>query len=220
MASSPRQADYAWTIVMLLLSWARTNGMTSYRPPDRVEHLYHADRSEKIWDPAEHIAPFMVAAPLPLQWALVLAKETGQRQGDLLQLPWSAYDGQWIRLRQNKTERRVNIPVTRELKAVLDTVPRITTVILTNSIGRPWRANSFRKAWGAATKKAGIKDRTFHDLRGTAVTRLAEAGCNELEIASLTGHSVRDVSAILDRYLSRTDKLAIAAIAKLERSRA
>jgi hypothetical protein len=39
----------------------------------------------------------------------MLALETGQRQGDLLALPWSAYDGQWVRLRQAKTGRRVNI---------------------------------------------------------------------------------------------------------------
>jgi hypothetical protein len=31
---------------------------------------------------------------------------------------------------------------------------------------------------------------------------------------------MRDVGAILDRYLARTDKLAIAAIVKLERSKA
>ena len=45
---------------------------------------------------------------------------------------------------------------------------------------------------------------TFHDLRGTAVTRLATTGCTTAEIASLTGHSLRDVNSILDaHYLHR-----------------
>jgi hypothetical protein len=52
------------------------------------------------------------------------------------------------------------------------------------------------------------------------VTRLAEAECSHAEIASITGHSMRSVNIILDRYLARTDKLAIAAIAKLERGKA
>jgi hypothetical protein len=112
MAKAPRQADYAWTILMRLLSWARARGLTLYRPPERVERLYHAARSEKIWE-EQHIAAFMAKASEPLQHALVLALETGQRQADLLALPWSAYDGTWIRLRQQKTGRRVNIPVTR-----------------------------------------------------------------------------------------------------------
>jgi integrase len=92
MAASPRQADYAWTVLMRLLSWARARGLTLYRPPERIDRLYHADRSEKIWE-EQHIAAFMAVASEPLQRALVLALETGQRQGDVLTLPWSAYDG-------------------------------------------------------------------------------------------------------------------------------
>lgn len=218
MAHSPSQADYAWTTLKLLLSWARSRGLTLYRPPERIEKLYHADRSEKIWN-EEHIAAFMAAASEPLQRALVLALETGQRQGDLLVLPWSAYDGQWLRLRQSKGGRPVNIPVTRRLRAVLDNTKRTATVILTNN-QRAWVPVTLRNAWADAARKAKISGLTFHDLRGTAVTRLAEAGCSAAEIASITGHSMRDVGGILDVYLARTDKIALAAIAKLERGKA
>src|SRR6516165_10854191 len=106
MASSPRQADYAWTLLKRLLSWARERGMTLYRAPERIDRLYSADRSEKIWE-EQQLAAFMAVASEPLQRALVLALETGQRQGDLLVLPWSAYqpDEQgrlWVKLRQLK----------------------------------------------------------------------------------------------------------------------
>jgi len=60
-------------------------------------------------------------------------------------------------------------------------------------------------------------DVTFNDLRGTAVTRLALVGCTEAEIATITGHSLRDVRSILDaHYLHRDIELARAAIHKLE----
>ena len=88
-----------------------------------------------------------------------------------------------------------------------------------SSTGRPWKENSFRNAWANATRAAGISGLTFHDLRGTAVTRLSEAECSLQEIATITGHSLRDVAAIIDRYSGRTDKLAQSAVAKLERSR-
>jgi integrase len=215
---SPSDADNAWKVLMRLISWARGSGLTTYRPPERIGHLYHADRSEKIWT-EEHVAAFMAVAPDYLQRVLVLALETGQRQVDLLQLAWSAYDGQWIRLRQRKTGRKVNVPVTRLLRSVLENTPRNSPVILTNSLGRPWLPRTFREAWLRATRAAGIDDLHFHDLRGTAVTRLAEAGCTEAEIATITGHSLASVHSILECYLARTDKLAIAAIAKLERDR-
>ncbi len=90
--------------------------------------------------------------------------------------------------------------------------------MLLNRQDRPWKANSFRRAWRTASRKAGISGLTFHDLRGTAVTRLSEAECTPQQIATITGHSFRDVGAILDRYSARADKIALDAIAKLERA--
>ena len=191
----------------------------AYLPtPGRVDRLYHADRADKIWT-EKHVAAFMAVACEPLQRALVLALETGQRQGDLLALAWGNYDGQWIRLRQRKTGRKVNVPVTMRLRAVLEGTPRTSPVILANGRGRPWPPCSFRVAWLKATRRAGISDLHFHDLRGKAVTRLAEAECTEAEIATITGHTLASVHNILERYLARTDKIAIAAIRKLERTR-
>jgi hypothetical protein len=47
---------------------------------------------------------------------------------------------------------------------------------------------------------------------------LAIAGCTEAEIATVTGHSLRSVRAILDtHYLARDPALGESAIRKLER---
>jgi integrase len=71
--------------------------------------------------------------------------------------------------------------------------------------------------WRRACAKAGIEGVTFHDLRGTAVTRLALAGATVPEIGAITGHSLRDVQSILDtHYLAHDPELAANAIAKLE----
>ena len=102
---------------------------------------------------------------------------------------------------------------------MIEKLPRVSPVMLTNGRGRPWHGNSFRKAWGAVTAKAGVVGLTFHDLRGTTVTRLSEDGCTPQEIATYTGWSLRDVQTILDRYLARTDKLRSTALEKLERAR-
>jgi integrase len=89
-------------------------------------------------------------------------------------------------------------------------------VILTTSTGRPWKADHFRHEWRAAIIAAGLDGLHFHDLRGTAVTMLHEAGCTTAEIASITGHSMRTVEVILEKYTARTRALAIAAMRKLE----
>ncbi len=158
------------------------------------------------------------SASTHLHLPLLLALWTGQRQGDLLRLPWSAYDGSKIRLRQRKTGVGVIIPVSARLKVALEGTPKRGPVILTNIDGKPWTEDGFRSSWRKASALAGIIGLTFHDLRGTAVTWLALAGCTEAEIASITGHSLRDVGAILDsHYLHRDPALAESAIRKLER---
>jgi integrase len=213
---SRRQADYAWTVLARVLSWALDRGLAPANPCARGGRLYRANRIDKVWTEQDE-ATFLARAPAHLHLPLMLALWTGQRQGDLLRLPWSAYDGTHIRLQQSKRGRRVVIPVGAPLKAWLDQMPRISPIILTNRDGRPWSSNVFQVAWGVACKRAGVRGLTFHDLRGTAVTRLAIAGCTEAEIAAITGHSLRSVHQILDaHYLSRDPALGESAIRKLE----
>ena len=74
------------------------------------------------------------------------------------------------------------------------------------------------RSLGAYTK-VGTAGVTFNDLRGTAVAcGWRSRGCTEAEIATITGHVLRDVRAILDaHYLHRDPALAESAIRKLER---
>jgi integrase len=139
----------------------------------------------------------------------------------LLRLPWSAYDGTTIKLRQGKTGAYVPIPVSDALKEALDAAPRKSPIMLTNSDGKPWSESGFQGAFAKAKTKAGIRGLTFHDLRGTAVVTLARAGCTEVEIYAITGHKPSDVQAILTaHYLPRDAEVAGNAIAKLNRYRA
>jgi integrase len=213
---SPRQADYAWTVLARVLSWAKDRGKITVNPCERGGRVYDGNRVDHVWS-EEDEAAFLKHAPSHLHLPLLLALWSGQRQGDLLRLPWSAYDGTDIRLRQSKTGERVLIPVGAPLKAMLDATPRRSPIILLNSDGRPWTPDGFRASWGKACIKAGIKDLTFNDLRGTAVTRLALVGCTEPQIVAITGHSLSDVRSILDaHYLHRDPALAREAINKLE----
>ena len=215
--TSLRQADYAYGTLARILSWAHNRGLIAKNPCAKGGRLYHGTRINKIWDDGD-VARFLQAAPPYLRLAMVLAINTGQRQGDLLRLPWSAYDGTNIKLRQRKTAQYVTIPAADVLKAALDAAPRQSPIMIINSEGKPWSESGFQSAWGKATMRAGIRGLTFHDLRGTAVVTLARAGCTEVEIYSITGHKPGDVRAILTaHYLPRDEEVAGNAIAKLNR---
>src|SRR5262245_43414202 len=102
---SKRQADYAFQVLARGLSWAKDRGKITVNPCERGGRVYHGTRVDFVWR-VEDEAAFLEHTPAHLHLPLLLALWTGQRQGDLLRLPWSAYDGAHIRLRQSKTGAR------------------------------------------------------------------------------------------------------------------
>ena len=213
--TSLRQADYAYGTLARILSWALKRGLIDANPCAEGGKLHHGTRVDRVWPDAK-IARFLDVASPQMRLAMMLAVNTGQRQGDLRRLPWSAYDGTDIKVRRRKTGAYVSVPVSDELKAALDVAPRASPIMLASTDGKPWSESGFQSAWGKATARAGIEGLTFHDLRGTAVVWLARAGCNVVEIYSITGHKPGDVQAILTaHYLPQDGEVARNAIAKL-----
>jgi integrase len=219
--TKPREADNRLTILARVLSWASKDGPLRVNVLDGFERAYASDRSEVIWLP-EHIAAFMQVASPEMQLAMVLALHTGQRQADIRRLAWTLYDGTNINLRQGKARRlgreapAIRVPCTKALKATLDAAQRRSALILTTKTGRAFSKRYFAEQWENTCRAAGITGLHFHDIRGTTITMLAEAGCTLPEIVSITGHTLRRAQDILDKYLARTSTLAESAIAKFE----
>lgn len=218
-SSGKREGDNRLTTISAMLSWAVDRGKLKANHILGFKRLYSSDRSDILWL-EEHIRAFMAVAPIEMQRALILALHTGQRLGDLLRVAWTNYDGKVLCVRQSKGKVLVTIPCTKALRSMLDGMSRDAAVILTSTTGRAWKARYFSNQWKEASDAAGLEDLHFHDLRGTAVTMLAEAGCTVPEIASITGHSLKTVTTILEKYLSRTRALAEAAIEKFENASA
>ncbi|MGB8092673.1 MAG: tyrosine-type recombinase/integrase [Pseudolabrys sp.] len=233
-SSGEREADNRLSAISAMLTWAVERGNITANHLRGFKRLYHADRSEIIWLP-EHIAAFMTAAPIEMQRAMILALHTGQRQGDLLRLPWSSYDGSTITLRQGKARRGkspgppVPVPSTAALRRMLDGMERTSPLILTTKTGQSFKKRYFARMWDETATDAGLESITlpgfdqpvrlhFHDLRGTTVTVLSESGSTPQQIATITGHSLKTVHRILERYLARTSGLAEQAIFNFENS--
>jgi integrase len=215
--ASRRQADYFMQVLNTILNWGKARGKIKVNPlrDAGVKKLYNVTRADKIWSD-DQIDAFLSHAPREIALAMALALWTGQRQGDLLRLTWASYDGAGLKLMQRKGGVPVQIPVAPLLKNLLDDTPRKSPIILVNQVGIPWTPDGFRTMWYKTAKRAGVADRTFHDIRGTAVTKLALAGCTVPEIASITGHSLTQVKSILEvHYLARDPQIAQNAITKL-----
>jgi integrase len=212
---SPRQADYMWSVARRIVQWGIDYGHVRYNHLTSPGKLYKQTRAVNRWSP-DQVQAFMATANPSLRLAMVLALHTGQRQGDLLALTWTAYDGSLLQVTQSKTGVKVTIPCTNALKNSLDAEKREALVILTTPRGLPWKRTNFAKQWRKNSRAAGIADLTFNDLRGTFITLLSEHGCTPQEISSISGHALEGKQHILDTYSARTVKMARTAIAKFE----
>src|SRR5271166_4055415 len=136
-----------------------------------------------------------------------LAIHTGLRQGDLLRLCWSHVGDDAIKITTGKSKHRREaiIPLYDALRDVLASIPKRSTTILTNSLGRPWGLG-FGSCFVLAKAKAGLADRNlhFHDLRGTAATRFYAADLPKRVIAEILAREEDHVEKIIRRYVDRT----------------
>lgn len=153
-----------------------------------------------------------------MRLGLFLLLYTAQRESDVVTMQWQHIDwqhvkGPRIRVKQQKTDEPVWIPLHPALRAVLEQTPRLNDFILNSERGEPYSASGLAKAIRRTLKDIGVEDHSGHGLRVTAACELKEAGCSDDQVAAITGHTdMRTLRKYL-REVSR-QKLAREAMSK------
>jgi len=119
-----------------------------------------------------------------------------QRPGDWVDFQWGDYDGETLKLRQNKTDTPLHLPCTKALKAALDRAkadfafaPHPSRHILTRADGSAMDYHAMARVMVRERKRLGLMAFDQHALRYRGVMELAWAGCTDDEIASYSGHT-------------------------------
>lgn len=213
-AATPRKANYLIAVLSILFNFAVERGWRDDNPMHGFKGRLKEGPGHRPWT-MEEVKGFLEAAPLPIYRAAMVGLCTGQRQGDVLRMLWSQYDGEAIEVTQGKTGERLWIPAHRDLKTMLDGMEKTAAVILTTTTGLAWNAGHFKKEFRLAVRAAGVEGLVFHGLRKTATAMLADAGCTDREIMDITGHRTAQMVSLYVRG-SQRKKRARAAIKKLE----
>jgi integrase len=104
---------------------------------------------------------------------------------------WNDVSDGFISVVQQKTGKKLRIPMHRDLREILLELPKRAVTILSNTRGHPWTADGFRTSWGKELdgdammpiRRPGL---VFHGLRKSAVVFLVEAGCTDGEVSAIT----------------------------------
>lgn len=139
--------------------------------------------------------------------ALALMLYTGQRRSDAVTMGRQHVNGHRIKVRQQKTDARLEIPMHPTLQAVMAATPRENLTFLVTSFGKPFTPAGFGNWFRERCNEAGLSHCSAHGLRKAAARRLAEAGCSNQQIKAITGHKTdKEVS----RYTAAADQVRLA----------
>lgn len=220
---SPKQHDMAGSHAVRLLNWAVEEGHISEHHCHRLSKLYDVDRSEVVWTRKDREA-INALAPEWVRRILCVACETGLRPGDLIKLTRGSVEetplGRRLRVRTNKRGQVAHIPITQVLADVIDATPEDQLLILTNARGgqlTEHRASEGLRQW---RDKSGLsQDLRLQDCRGTAATRLLNAGLSLSQIASHMGWSLRHAAHVIEHNARVSPDESDAVLVKLSEAK-
>jgi integrase len=130
-------------------------------------------------------------AAWPKLYLLVLiAITTGARRGELLGLRWNDIDfeRQTAYVQTTKNGQPKVLPLTDDVIKELTKFRQQDSSLIFNSEIKPDKAFCFNKQWHKVLVEAKVEDFTFHCLRHTCASYLAQSGASLLEIADVLGH--------------------------------
>jgi integrase len=177
-----------------------TAGITVKAPKTRGHHSWID----------EEIAQYRAFWPLGTQQRLVLefALETASRRGEVVRLgPQHVRNGR-IRIARIHGSEDVDIPVSAQLQAACDAMPREQLTYIHTASGKPRSKHTLGRDFAKWATEAGLPPHCrMHGLKKSGLRRIAEAGGTAHELMAISGHKTLTE---VQRYTSAADKKRLA----------
>lgn len=196
------KANMMLTLIGILWRFGRPRGITKGEPPTqdvkRIERPKRLKKQNRAWTDAE-FSSFIEHCSEAMRRAAILGRYTAMREADIVRMPWSWYDGARILVTQEKTGEQVWMKAHPEVRRLLDGIPRVGDLVIVGERGQPIKGEHFASYFWQQKKRLAKAigfpmSVTFHGLRTTVATALADSGADERTIAGVTGH--RDLKSV------------------------
>lgn len=194
-ADRPSSANHLVNVLQALFAWGVVRGWADQNPCREVKPLPVNSRGKNPW-PQLAFRLVEKYAREDVRRAVWLGGRTGQRPSDVIKMTPQHFDGAGIQVTQNKTGKKLWIPLSAEDAATLKSwggSPFLPYVM--GPTGEPYDMQRFQQVWqrfvnlNRATLLVRKHKLSLHGLRATACVRLRIAGLDASDIADIVGMS-------------------------------
>lgn len=188
MGDRPHAGSDAVVVLRKMIAVALDHEWIEVDPTHRLGYRPEIE-GHKAWSDAQR-AQYEARWPLGSMARTVYACAlySGQRRGDLVRFKWSDFSGGRFPLTQQKTGKRLVLPVLPALQEALDAAPRHGEYVIGTVYGAQRSVNGLSADFQDWTAAAGLVGCTMHGLRKTLGKILAEEGATTRELMDALGH--------------------------------
>lgn len=210
MSDRPSAANMMLLVIRNIFKHAIAREWVDADPSKHVEKFDTAEEEHDPWP--EPLLELALRNP-EVQLPVALLYYTAQRIGDVCKMRWSDIRDGYMYVKQEKTDKELDIRLHSELATILDRTPKTALTILHGKHGKPREKQTLRTHLQAFGKKHG-EHIVPHGLRKNAVIALLEVGCSMAETSSISGQTLQ----VVEQYAKRRNvrRLGSAAILKWE----
>lgn len=155
-------------------------------------------------DEMHQLLGLVMAHPNPyVSAAIILDLLSGLRLGELLRIKWDEVDleNKQVAVRKTKQKKPNYVPLSdAAMKLIKNIAPLKGNPYLFPGWKKGTHLTTLKKPWADIRKRAGLEDITFHDLRRTLASWLAQSGHSLALIGSILGHSNPATTQIYARF--------------------
>lgn len=216
---TPATANFALKVLSGAFEKARRDAVILHNPVQRIKPLPNSLAEERQPFTTDQVSRLLAAADTEWQGMILFAFHTGIRLSDAANLTRKNIDGKVLRFREQKTSHRKRRPSERETRVVmardlLDYIqalpaPEAADAPLFPSLHgkKPGSAGGLSNAFARLMERAGIQQElgqekkgkgrqfrslSFHSLRHTMISRLANSDAPEAVTKAIAGHSTEE----------------------------
>ena len=226
---SPKTANLSVKVVSAAFNAAQRQGYITSNPCTALENLAE-ETAERSTFTAKQVVELIGTAEGDWKGAIMLAYFTGARLRDVANMRWSSIDlaAKVVTFTPSKTKKSVAIPLHADLEAHLLKSPGIGKAFLFPSLagkgtgGKTGLSGQF----AAIMARAGIAGKitrhspegrannslSFHSLRHSFNSAMANAGVSQEIRQKLTGHASAEMNTVYTHHELAPLRAAIAAI--------